>query len=253
MASTSISSKSAPLYSIALRGTTSRFVTRSATVFRPWVSTTPITASSPRACRRIASVSMVWVLPTPGAYPRKSLNLPVFFAGEHSSSHCSGVLGIAIIVVEILKGYKVGIQSPRERSGQIRIRIPDRGAICGRNYSRRLPLAPSESNHNCARFPAGRSRDLRFLGLAPSGLHVGDRHSRIQLLFSTSNRHLSHLRPAELDRALRLSGHCGNCQRIVGTRPARRALCYRATAGTRASLRVQPVVAFERQPGRVIE
>jgi len=28
------------------------------------------------------------------------LNLPVFFAGEHSSSHCSGVLGIAIIVVE---------------------------------------------------------------------------------------------------------------------------------------------------------
>jgi hypothetical protein len=43
---------------------------------------------------------MVWVLPTPGAYPRKSLNLPPFFVGEHSSSHWSGVLGIAIIVVE---------------------------------------------------------------------------------------------------------------------------------------------------------
>src|SRR6266849_6797777 len=100
MASTSISSKSAPLYSIALRGTTSRLATSSPTAFRPWVSITPITTSSPRVCRRIASVSMVWVLPTPGAYPRKSLNLPVFFAGEHSSSHCSGVLGIAIIVVE---------------------------------------------------------------------------------------------------------------------------------------------------------
>src|ERR1700675_440315 len=100
MASTSISSKSAPLYSIALRGTSSRFAISSPTAFRPWVSTTPITTSSPRVCRRIASVSMVWVLPTPGAYPRKSLNLPVFFAGEHSSSHCSGVLGIAIIVVE---------------------------------------------------------------------------------------------------------------------------------------------------------
>src|SRR6266436_5802925 len=100
MASTSISSKSAPLYSIALRGTTSRFATRSPTAFRPWVSITPITTSSPRVCRRIASVSMVWVLPTPGAYPRNSLNVPVFFAGEHSSSHCSGVLGIAIIVVE---------------------------------------------------------------------------------------------------------------------------------------------------------
>src|SRR6202163_2567075 len=100
VASTSISSKSAPLYSIALRSTTSRFATSSPTAFRPWVSTTPITTSSPRVCRRIASVNMVWVLPTPGAYPRKSLNLPVFFAGEHSSSHCSGVLGIAIIVVE---------------------------------------------------------------------------------------------------------------------------------------------------------
>src|ERR1700726_3871403 len=100
MASTSISSKAAPLYSISLRGTTSRLATNSPTALRPWVSITPITTSSPRVWRRIASVSMVWVLPTPGAYPRKSLNLPVFFAGEHSSSICSGVLGIAIIVVE---------------------------------------------------------------------------------------------------------------------------------------------------------
>src|SRR6266478_9211328 len=116
MASTSISSKSAPLYSIALRGTTSRFATRSPTAFRPWVWITPITTSSPRVCRRIASVSMVWVLPTPGAYPRKSLNLPVFFAGEHSSSHCSGVLGIAIIVVEIMKGYKLANGQPCNQS-----------------------------------------------------------------------------------------------------------------------------------------
>src|SRR5258707_12223352 len=253
MASTSISSKAAPLYSISLRGTTSRFATRSPTAFRPWVSITPITTSSPRVCRRIASVSMVWVLPTPGAYPRNSLNVPVFFAGEHSSSHCSGVLGIAIIVVEIMKGYKVGIQSPRERSGQIRIRIPDRGAICSRNYSRRLPLAPSESNHDCARFPAGRSRDLRLVGPAASSFHVGDGHSGIQLLFSTSNRYLSHLRPSELDRALRLPGHRGNCQRTVGARTARHALCHRAPAGTGAPLRIQPVVAFERQPGRVVE
>jgi hypothetical protein len=43
---------------------------------------------------------MVWVFPTPGAYPRKSLNLPPFFVGETSSSHCSGVFGIAFIVVE---------------------------------------------------------------------------------------------------------------------------------------------------------
>src|SRR5260370_17189743 len=109
MASTSISSKSAPLYSIVLRGTTSRYATSSPTAFRPWVSTTPITTASRRVWRRLASGSRVWVLPRPGAYPRKSLNLPVFFVGEHSSSHCSGVLGIAIIVVEIAKGYKVGV------------------------------------------------------------------------------------------------------------------------------------------------
>jgi len=30
------------------------------------------------------------------------LNLPVFFTGEHSSSHSSGVLAIALIVVESL-------------------------------------------------------------------------------------------------------------------------------------------------------
>src|SRR6204780_1819542 len=100
IASTSISSKSAPLYSISLRGTASKLETSSITPFRPCVSTTPMTMSSPRLCRRIASVSMVWVLPTPGAYPRKSLNLPPFLLGEHSSSHWSGVLAIAFIVVE---------------------------------------------------------------------------------------------------------------------------------------------------------
>src|SRR5258708_6574789 len=291
MASTFISSKAAPLYSISLRGTTSRFATSSPTAFRPWVSITPFTTSSPRVCRRIASVSMVWVLPTPGAYPRKSLIRPVFFAGEHSSSHCSGVLGIAIIVVETSDFVDVGernasvselqgfegtcehsplsvsmkplnsetlkpcfvIQSPRERRRQIRIRIPDRGAVCGRYYSRRPPLAPSESDHDCARIAAGRPRDLRFLELAPSGLHVGDRYSRIQLLFFASDRHLKHLRPAELDRALRLPGHRSHCQRTVGTRPARDALCRRAQAGTGTPLRIQPVAAFERQPSRVIE
>jgi hypothetical protein len=63
---------------------------------------------------------MVWVLPTPGAYPRKSLNLPPFFVGETSSSHCSGVLGIAIIVVETSKFVDVGKEQASRLSGASR-------------------------------------------------------------------------------------------------------------------------------------
>ncbi len=48
----------------------------------------------------MASLNMLNVLPTPGAYPRKSLNPPPFFGGAASSSHCSGVLDIGFIVVE---------------------------------------------------------------------------------------------------------------------------------------------------------
>src|SRR5579862_1761436 len=55
----------------------------------------PMTTSSPLLLRRMASLSMLWVFPTPGAYPRKSLSVPPCFSGAASSSHCSGVLAIA--------------------------------------------------------------------------------------------------------------------------------------------------------------
>src|SRR5258708_27251672 len=61
---------------------------------RPWVPITPITTSSPRRWRRIASLSMLYVLPTPGAYPRNSLNTPAFFSGAACSNHCSGLLAM---------------------------------------------------------------------------------------------------------------------------------------------------------------
>ena len=62
---------------------------------RPCVSTTPITTSSPRLLRRMLSLSMLKVLPTPGAYPKKSLKIRCFFCrGAASSSHCSGIFDI---------------------------------------------------------------------------------------------------------------------------------------------------------------
>src|ERR1700688_2327298 len=74
-----------------------------------------MTTSSPRACRRIASLNMLNVLPTPGAYPRKSLNTPPFFVGSASSNHCSGVLVIAAIVVEQIQNVECGRLCRRER------------------------------------------------------------------------------------------------------------------------------------------
>src|SRR3984885_4341284 len=71
-----------------------------------------MTTSSPRACRRIASLNMLKVLPTPGAYPRKSLNTPPFFLGSASSNHCSGVLVIAAIVVEQIQNVECGRERP---------------------------------------------------------------------------------------------------------------------------------------------
>ena len=61
---------------------------------RPCVSMTPTTTSSPRPCRRSASLSMLNVFPTPGAYPRKSLKIPRdFCGGEATSNQSSGFFG----------------------------------------------------------------------------------------------------------------------------------------------------------------
>jgi hypothetical protein len=48
-----------PLYSILRRGTCSIWAASSAMPFRPWVSTKPITTSSPRLRRRMASLNML--------------------------------------------------------------------------------------------------------------------------------------------------------------------------------------------------
>src|SRR5580700_2465964 len=54
----------------------------------------PITTSSPRLLRRSASLSMLYVFPTPGAYPKNSLKMPRDFAvGDTASSHSSGFFG----------------------------------------------------------------------------------------------------------------------------------------------------------------
>src|SRR5947209_5656801 len=58
-----------------------------------------MTTSSPRLWRRMPSLSILKVFPTPGAYPRKSLKTASFFWGSASSSHCSGVFGMLCIIL----------------------------------------------------------------------------------------------------------------------------------------------------------
>ena len=57
--SRSISSNTVPLYSIFFLGTVSSFEASSTTPLRPCVSTIPMTTSSPRLLRRMASLSML--------------------------------------------------------------------------------------------------------------------------------------------------------------------------------------------------
>ena len=52
------------------RGSTSRPSSSAAVCGRPCVSTKPTTTSVPRSRRRCASLSIAYVLPTPGAAPR---------------------------------------------------------------------------------------------------------------------------------------------------------------------------------------
>src|SRR5712691_6228638 len=95
MASTSISSNVAPRYSRVFRGMTSSPSTCSAVCARPCVSTNPTTTSVPRSTARRPSLSMAYVLPTPGAAPRSIRSVPraivAMFPGEGS---CRGRLGV---------------------------------------------------------------------------------------------------------------------------------------------------------------
>ncbi len=144
---------------------------------------------------------------------KKKLELTAFLCWGTFSSHWSGVLGIASIVVEGRKGFKEGqrlevrlqrlnpnpigtfgdakilplqsdpltsgpsfvIQSPRECSHQIRVWIRDRGAFYRGHHLRRLSLAPSKSTTIALAFLLGVLGISASWGLRQAVLYVGDR------------------------------------------------------------------------------
>src|ERR1019366_5009821 len=231
MASTSISSNSVPLYSICLRGTCSSCAASSAVRTRPCVSTNPITTSSPRLFRRIASLSMLNVLPTPGAYPRNTLNRPRC-CPLTSASHSSGVFvrGCSeFIRLSLAPGawYLAPSQHlpPKPVKISFKHRKPLYNSLCVHQALRRdrslarhrsracrycspLPAFPRHQPHHRRAHPAAaRPRPRRQLGPALRRRRLHRRHPLLQLLFPSPRRHPHHCRHPKLGRSLRLPRH----------------------------------------------
>src|SRR5277367_4724476 len=191
----------------------------SAIPFLPCVSTTPITTSSPRLCLRIASLNMLNVLPTPGAYPRKSFSAPfVFSAGFAAASHCSGVFGIDVF--SSTNALKATLEW--QRACALVHSIP---AVSGcfhsgvGHFSCLSPHSARQSHHRSPHFSARHSSRFHRMGHRRFRRHVRSRNARLQLLFPATRRPLHRRRPSELGRALRFSRRLSFGQPSFYSRP----------------------------------
>src|SRR5277367_6414718 len=219
----------------------------SAIPFLPCVSTTPITTSSPRLCLRIASLNMLNVLPTPGAYPRKSFSAPfVFSAGFAAASHCSGVFGIGVF--SSTNALKATLEWQCARA--LVHSIP---AISGcfrsgaGNFPCVSPHSARQSHHRSAHFSARHSSRFHRMGHRRFRIHVRGGHARLQLLFPATRRPLHRRRPPELGRALRFSRRLRLGQPPLHPRPPESRRRLPASPRNRKTLLLQPGLARIRQ------
>src|SRR5215472_12586162 len=212
----------------------------------------PITTSSPRFLRRIASLSMLWVLPTPGAYPRNNLKIPrVFDAGETASSHSSGFFGKCSFSPG---GFPCELQYNHVAPG-----CWARDRLCGRRASARLNLTrlqqahPREPDDGCAFVSSGDSSSFGSLGHGGFRGHVGLCHAVIQLFVPPSDRHLHHRGSAELGGFVRVSVFLDRGQPAFRTHPAGGRRREQPPPRGRTPLRVQPETARRRERDSVDE
>src|SRR5580700_12218845 len=97
--------------------------------------------SSPRLRRRMPSLSMLKVFPTPGAYPRKTLNRPLFFSVSLLCSQSSGDFFVSTTPYN--SPYEL---TPHSCGHQVVA-----GVCCsGGNCTRVSPLAPRQPNDSRA-------------------------------------------------------------------------------------------------------
>src|SRR6266403_2871195 len=196
MASTSISSKSVPLYSIFLRGTDSICSASSSTPLRPCVSMKPMATSSPRLCRRNASLNILKVFPTPGAYPRKSLKAPrAFSGGEATSSHSSGFFGTAISARIWSRGLECNDAEISRRA-----HCGSGSVACGRRRYHCFLSSRSARKPDDRRivFSAGHFSSFRRVGNGRIGVHVRCGDAVVQLFLLAPGRNVHGYGPAKL-------------------------------------------------------
>src|ERR1700732_584259 len=136
-------------------------------------------------------------------------------------------------------------QSPHSIRGRLRHRHCDR-----------LFLPPGSARQRHYRGSHASARYLsRFyhLGHGRVGFHVRDRHARVQLLLSSSDRNFQGRGSAELGGAVRFSNRLGACQPAFESCAAASAKRVFAPQGNRKIIRVQPKLARIGQRDSVAE
>src|SRR3974390_3414740 len=248
-ASTSISSKTVPLYSSFLRGIASSLAASSAVALRPWLSTTAATTSSPRVARRMASLNMEYVLPTPGAYPKNSFRIPCDLVGSTSCSHCSGVFCIVSILRAKPSIVTRRVEFSREANcANCALTIHRDVRRIGGSCRSRTVFRP-ESHGNGTNDVAGGVVRFRLLGASLRPGSFDRRHRRVQLLLSSAHLYLYDRRPAELVRPHGISGDGAGGRQPVGACPSRGRGSQTAAARGGAPLRPEPAVTDLGKPG----
>ena len=115
-----------------------------------------------------------------------------------------------------------------------------RGRRRGRHAHLRAVAAGVERGDRLNDIPADRSRGRRHLPPVGRGGDVGRRDALLQLLFPAAGRHLDDCRPAELGRAVRVSGRQPGRQQPVGGGPRAHAGSGGAPGRAGAPVRFEP-------------
>src|SRR5215813_8788269 len=172
MAATSISSNRAPRYSTRLRATTSSPSIAAMVSARPYGSTKPTTTSRPSWRRRLASASIAYVLPTPGAAPRYTWNSARSEPPDSpTSAACLGSAGespsAGSPAISSYRGFHMTTAPSRvvahPSTAQRAPGSMPAMAVRPRNSSSSVPVSSASVASNATPRPTGRTRVARIV------------------------------------------------------------------------------------------
>src|SRR5579872_6476861 len=147
------------------------------------------------------SLSMLNVLPTPGAYPRNSLKIACFFSGAVSSNHCSGVFTMLCIILRRWISLEFNYNSERETTAwksNSKVCIVRRH--CGGDYISLLSVAACQLRDRRIRLFIGGPVHFCKLGFAVRHICRRACYGSLQLLLPATTIPFHYCRSPELDR-----------------------------------------------------